>query len=186
MHEVHIPTISGKSSVLAISNTALYQPMVYEALVVQAGVTDPNATIVYRNDFEGTAVWSRDSMGIFRVTFSNFWDTQKTSVRGDYAAQGNKFLVFETISDSVAKMTQYASSGAVQDTLSATFKLTQYSTVPTIAEGFFDSILSSLDVNQTKLWIKIVVRNLGVVTEIDGNTYRKTNDYSLSSKEIES
>ena len=47
-------------------------------------------------------------------------------------------------------------------------------------------ILENLDTIQVNIWSKIIIRDSGTVTEVDGAKYRRTLDFNASSKLINS
>ncbi len=198
MNEVHIPTVGGQSNVLTFSEAT---EKLYVATVVQAGVIAPVSTII-RNDFSEEPVWTYVSAGLYTLGYVGmFQDYTKV----DFQIVGN--ISFDGATDVVSragrsqsndivglKTRAIISSAAGTQTVSAgedgilngeLMTITDYNPIFT-EEEIFDSIISKLDSNQIKIWNKIVIRNNGTVTEVDGRTYRRTNDLISSSKVIQS
>ena len=195
INEVHIPTVGGQSNVIGVFIETTLVNKRYLAILTQDGVNAPVPTPLV-NDL-GTIVWTRLAQGQYRGTLAGAFanavfpnDLAQTS--GGIASGGVQFVpedddsfLIETYDDLGVLIDDNLLNPATDRPFLFDLLISQ----PTLdgnIEGIFDVIISRLDANQLKIWTKIVVRNSGTITEIDGVTYRATNDFATSSKTIES
>ena len=188
MNEIHLPTVSGKINPLAQKNTeAELNNSEYLAHVEGTGAVNP--TVSEKGNSLGAIVWTRGSIGVYDGTLVGAFPEANTSLFVSDAGGGLDQWSLERDDDDNIQFTAIALGGGLTDVFEVFIHaiVTNSSTVaPTTPEEEFNAILASLDANQTKMWIKIIVRFGGTVTQVDGTEYRKANDYSASSKVIQS
>ena len=208
MSEVVIKATDGKSTTLHIDSDTP-KLLQYVANLEQNGIGVAPTPTVLINDFGGTVVYTYVNVGGYLATLSGAFPyalnysarfdvavTQKSAgtdqlsncqVRADNGSDDSFFIrTSEWRCNQVAPFNtdQFVSDDVLRG---QRIFIQQFATeVPTNEEGAFNVVLSKLDRNQIKLWSKIIVRFNGIVTEVDGAKYRRTNDFSLSNKIINS
>jgi hypothetical protein len=200
MNEVHIPTIKG-NNVLTISNGQVLAPKVYKSRITQVGTNNPTEIVII--DEIGMTGWQRFAAG----TYANFpavpFDEKfavglgSTNVASNgmpikfadlTAANGGILtLITSTLDSSGAVATTVLTDDVMNGEQSVVLELHPARVGEELTdEEKFNIILSKLDANQLSLWDKTIMRDNLIVIEVDGNVYRKTGDFSQSSKVIES
>jgi len=188
MNEIHIPTVSGAINVLSMDITKESTKKVYRAVLNQA---DALAPIVQKevNEVGGLPVVSRLAAGYFLVTFapSTFLGANSYVRALNNQAIGQVYEATSIVFDDIIQFNIINTVGVSVDAFmnQCDLELTVYSDISTDAL-IFAEMLNRLDANQTKMWSKIVIRNGAIITEIDGNKYRRTNSLVQSSKVINS
>jgi len=201
INEVHIPTVKGASNVINIQTpTTTVGESRYIMTITQVGagnaptidgVIIPNSVIgggVFAFVSDGN--YDYDKVGMFPNGTAKV--VVEDSLGGKSSDVASVYLNYtQTTNDKLRIVTKSLNTGAEANGMldQNRITITDYSTsteAPTNNEETFNYIMSLLDVNQVKLWSKIVVRFGGTVTEVDGNTYRRLANFGQSSKIIES
>jgi len=188
MNEIHLPTISGAINVLSMDITKESTKKVYRAVLNQL---DALAPIVQKevNEVGGLPVVTRLVAGTFLVTFapSTFLGANSYVRALNNRAIGQIYEATAIIFDDVIQLNIFNTVGVSVDAFmnQCDLELTVYSDISTDAL-IFAEMLNRLDANQLEMWNKIVLRNGGTVTEVDGKLWRKLGNFAQSSSVIKS
>ncbi len=188
MNEVHIPTLAGQSNVVTVEALSGKGERKYEAIISQSGTNAPT-TVVIENTLGEVPVFSRSGNGQYSMTLVNpLFLVNKTFL---YIQQGlfNGYASeLQRVSDNVVNIYSGLASNLnlADGRLNGVSMLITVSDTTFTSQEEFDNVIASMDANQQSLWNKIVIRDSGTVTEVDGRTYRRTNDLVVSSKVIQS
>jgi len=200
-HEAHIPTIGG-FNVLTFSDSVLLAPKVYASKLTQVGTNSPTEVVI--KDEIGMGGWTRFAQGFYANIPSVAIDSSKTVVLGSvtFGVTGTENMyslyMYEAFGFVSVNSALFESAGAgnpVQRVLEddrlvdTPIKVELYpydATLPPTVEDRFNVILENLDTIQVNIWSKIIIRDSGTVTEVDGAKYRRTLDFNASSKLINS
>lgn len=195
MQEVHLSTVKGESNVLTVDIKATGRTKQYCTLLTQVATGAPTQQLV-TSDID-SVVWSRTgigvyqglSVGLFAGTIACLIGSLDTATLGGsgmdaqaraYKGTDDKVIVETTWND---VGTVKVSDDFLKDTpLCVTIPLADITT----DESMFTAVLAELDANQLLIWNKIVIRLNGVVTLVDGKTWRLTADFAESSSVINS
>jgi hypothetical protein len=203
--EIHIPTVTG-SNIISISDADIEKPKQLVAKVNQLS-GNPLTMDIIKNEVGFTSVFKL-ATGLWLDFTGLPYPPENLTILGSLE-KGNNFSVdeelvgyeFSLTGSSLTIRSYQSKTGAAPNAVlptvefediieNGTLVINAYPSTeanPLTIEGRFDIMLESLDSNQIKLWSKAIVRTTGgVVTEVDGDKYRKTGDFSQSSKVIES
>ena len=195
--EVHIPTIGGAINVVSVPNLVSRESTRYIAILDQVGVGNaPTVRNVIENSAQLFPTFNWTANGQFSLvspnSFGNFPINNKTVISIGNTI-GNQFKVSARLVDFSTILIETGLIDVngitpVNSALTITpITIEQFTTeVPINNEQQFLYILSTLDAIQVTIWRKIVVRFMGGIISVDGDTYRRTLDFAQSSKIINS
>lgn len=202
MNEIHLPTIGGSLRVLSLDDSPII--LRYRGLLNQSDASAPVPVADTEINEIGLTGFSYLDVGIFGISLAppysiaailnySLYPTIQPTFGGDLMA--TQYLPQTDVSSAIGTslilsqaidtptVAQPANGGLINSLLSIDIMKTP---VSTDSNSSFNTVLSKLDVNQLALWIKIVIRYNGTVTEVDGKKYRKTLDFESSSRVINS
>lgn len=188
MNEVHLPTISGASQVMSMDITAENTKKVFRAVCNQ---TEALVPIVSREiNGVGNYELSRLAAGFFMFAFdvgSFAVEDAYVTAKNNSATSGEVRQATAVLFEDTIQLNIFNNVGVAVDTFMnvCDVELTVYKDLSTDVL-IFAEMLVALDAKQLLIWNKIVIRNGGEVTEVDGKKYRSTGDFSLSSSAINS
>ena len=193
MNEIHIPTISGATNVLSMDITKESTKKEFKTVLQQQddlAQIDANGVQAV-NEF-GTVTYQKFGAGLFAIGFpvGSFLTAQTilTIVNNQFeAGVGTYIAEYSVVNDFISLQIIDAETQVSTDAKmnQCNVSLEVFADLSTDALVFAE-MLSRLDANQTKIWSKIVIRNGAIITEVDGNKYRRTNSFVQSSKVINS
>ncbi len=187
INEVHLPTIGGVTHVITSSKRVNATYFSYYALISQAGTNDPTA-IVNEKTFNPSIALTRTGVGIYTIGgLGIFVEDKLEMIVGSLRGALERVELFWN--GTLPELRTYNNAGVLTDGLlnKTTVRLDMLDEpAPQNTEEDFEDLIEDLDKNQERLWIKAVLRDGQNVTEVDGDTYRRTLDFTLSSRQIQS
>lgn len=186
--EIHIKTLTGNRVISKeIKNTN--RVIQYVGKISQAGTNAPTFSTPALDELDGAITPSYNDVGDFSLTFDAADNPSQEAVAQITTPLGTVWTIPQV--SGVINIGTYSDFGvtAANDILTDA-PIVIYLPQPEVDfegyEAIFDEVLLELDANQLLLWTKIVIRDIinDVIIEVDGNTYRKTEDFSASSTEI--
>lgn len=187
INEVHLPTIGGVVNVITSSKRVNATFFSYYALISQVGVADPTG-ITLEKSFNPALPLVRTGVGVYTIGGLGIFVEDKLSlIVGSLRGALERVELFWN--GTLPELRTYNNAGVLTDGLlnKTTVRLDMLDEpAPQNTEEDFEDLIEDLDKNQEKLWIKAVLRDGQNVTEVDGDTYRRTLDFTLSSRQIQS
>jgi len=189
MNELHIPTVGGQNQVIGFDVKTGLNTIKYKALLSNVESNAPNVVKSDSDTELENIVWSHGGQnGVYVGTlFGAFANNTYLSSQLVFSQTDTEITAYTNMSnddDTVTLVCFDKDFNAVNN--QDVFVEIEVSKNISDSEDIFNDILSSLDAVQTEIWTKIIVRDSGTVTEVDGAKYRRTLDFNASSKLINS
>lgn len=197
-NEVHIPTLTGLN-IISLSDSLILKPLLYVARLNQEGANAPTEEVTV--DEIGMGGWQRFAQGFYGNIPTVPFVSSRTVVLGSNNFDIGGFMRSVTMYESfgfagintgtftsvgVGSITRVLDDDILFNTVVQIEVFPYDVALPPTVEDKFNAIITQIDTIQLALWSKIIVRNNGTVTEVDGNIYRKTSNFADSSKLINS